>query len=127
MTPAEFIEALAALLQLQGRHVNIRAEKGLSPKDGPSVYVNFVNLPVEVVKAREGGGAESENNRVLFCVSRFEHTDGRLKVEMLVSALPREYKLRAKTAEPTKIAVYLAAFLNHVVANVPPNFTHTKV
>jgi hypothetical protein len=93
-----------------------------------AIFFNFYNLPKDVV----AGGAEAQNNRMMFEVSGFDRKDkqapapGKVKVEMSVSALPREHKLRAKSGTPEIIAKYLADFINKVAKEVPPNFTHTK-
>ena len=44
-----------------------KSSKGFTPLPGhSSIAVNFINLPQERHKERRGGGAESENNRMLF-------------------------------------------------------------
>lgn len=120
-----FVELLNSQLKLDGRQVKIRAED-MSRDD--SVYVNFINLPSGVGGA--GGGAEAENNRMSFWVHGFPKdgaaSKGTVKVEMSNSALPREYKLRGKTGTPEQIAKYLSDFINKVVKEVEPSFTHTK-
>ena len=124
-----FVETLTSLLNLMGRQVYIKT-KNLGTYD--SVYVNFINLPNGFGKG--GGGAEAENNRMSFWVHGFDKLDpdrpapnGKVKVEMSNSALPRQYRLKAKTSTPEKIAGYLSCFLNKVVLEVQPNFTHSKV
>lgn len=131
----EFAELLKSLVDTQGRYLFVRTEHRLG---GPShyfesAYVNFVNLPEEVVASRQGGGAEAENNRMSFWVEGFNGSDpnappptGKVKVSLQTSALPREYRLRAKTAPPGAIAQYLADFLNKVVREVPPKYTHSQ-
>lgn len=94
--------------------------------------VTFVNMPYERVKQRRGGGAESENNRMLFFVRGFNsgealfHTGvDRVQVECLVDNIrPREERLRKKTGSPDKISAYLASFLNQTAEKYPPRFTH---
>ena len=83
--------------------------------------------------AAEGGGAEAENNRMLFSIKGFgketPHSPpptGKVKIEMMTSSLPREHKLRGRTGTPAQVAKYLADFLNKVVKEVEPKFTHTK-
>lgn len=132
----EFAELLKSLVDTQGRSLFVRTEHRLG---GPanyfkSAYVNFVNLPEEIVARKAGGGAEAQNNRMSFWVEGFNGSDphappptGKVKVEMRTSALPREYWLRAKTGKPGAIAHYLADFLNKVVREVPPKYTHTRV
>jgi len=124
---AKFIEDLTKKLDLKGRQVKFRTTPENAPgsRRGGMVFVNFYNLPTGVGSA--GGGAEAENNRMLFVVEGFGLPTGKVKVEMSTSALPREHKLRAKTDSPERVAQYLAAFINKVVKEVPPHFTHTKV
>lgn len=131
MRPSEFIDLFESLLDVGDRQVRCRNDSGL-------VFVNFFNLPSEVFAAREGGGAEAENNRMMFTVSGFDGylysgksyskppANGKLRVEMSVSAFPRAMNLRAKAAAPEKIAEYLAAYVNRIAATVPPKFTHTR-
>lgn len=126
----EFAELLRSLVE-PGRHLTVRSESRLG---GPAHYyettfVNFVNLPSDM----PAGGAQGENNRMMFTVNGFDGADphasppsGKVKVEMKLSMLPREYRLRAKTAPPGVIAQYLADFLNRVIAEVPPNYTHSQ-
>ena len=96
-----------------------------------SVHVNFVNLPEGA--GGGGGGAEAENNRMSFWIHGFYGAEphasppsGKVKIEHANSALPREYRLRGKSGKPEVIAKYLADFLNRVVAEVPPRWTHTS-
>lgn len=96
-----------------------------------SVYVNFVNLPEGA--GGGGGGAEAENNRMSFWIHGFYGAEphasppsGKVKIEHANSALPREYRLRGKSGKPEVIAKYLADFLNRVVVEVPPRWTHTS-
>ncbi len=123
---AAFIAELESLLNLDGRRIIVnRPILGSSA----TVYINFINLPEGVGGA--GGGAEAENNRMMFSVGDFTKEggpppSGKVKVEMKLSMLPREYKLRAKSGPPQAAAKYLADFINKVVKEVPPHFTHTK-
>ena len=126
---AEFKELLERNLRLDGRQVVVRNFHGLGGYD--AVSVNFINLPQGV--GRAGGGAEAENNRMMFWVEGFDKADehapppsGKVKVEQRVSALPRQYRLRAKTGMPAQVAKYLADFLNRVVKEVEPHYTHTE-
>ena len=92
-----------------------------------SVHVTFVNLPKSRVKERRGGGAESENNRMLFAVRGFDDDDlsptSRVTVEMLVNNTSAK-RMRKKTDVPIKIATYLAAYINEAAASLTPRFTH---
>jgi hypothetical protein len=128
MGAAAFVEALKSHLKLQGRQARVSVSKGMDFVKDESVYVNFINLPSGVGGA--GGGAEAENNRMSFWVRGFgvdsaPPPSGKVKVELSNSALPREYKLRAKSGPPAAIAKYLADFINTVVEKVQPHFTHT--
>jgi len=132
MGAEDFEALLRSHTELDDRQLMVRAKHGLG---GPSrayesVYVNFINLPKG--SGHGGGGAEAENNRMSFWIHGFHGSDphappprGVVKVEMSNSALPRAYKLRAKTGSPAVVAKYLATFLNKVVQEVPPKFTHS--
>ena len=127
LSSVEFIALLKSHLQQNRMQIRIRNYE-TSPSARNSVYVNFINLPEAIAGT---SGAEAENNRMSFWIEGFGRNlpmkDGMVKVQMHNSALPREYRLRAKTATPEKIAQYLADFLNKVVKEVPPNYTHTKI
>lgn len=98
----------------------------LSVKDGhPTIFVQFYNLPREIVARREGGGAEAENNRMMFTVKPAK--DGKFKIETIVNMLDRACTLRAKTGTLQTIATYLGQHLAHVVSTVDPKYTHTKM
>lgn len=126
----EFVKALESQLKLEDRHISISNKSTLGGTSYASVTIHFINLPTRV----PGRGAEAENNRVTLMVEGFGKETpntppptGKVKVKMLVSALPREYNLRAKTGTPSQVAKYVADFLNKVVKEVEPRFTHTKV
>jgi hypothetical protein len=126
----EFIKAVESNLNIQGRQVRFDNESSLGGLRYDTVYINFYNLPKGY--GRAGGGAEAENNRMLFRVEGFgketPHSPpptGKVKIELSVSALPREYRLRGKTGTPAQVAKYLADFLNKVVKEVKPNYTHS--
>ncbi len=126
----EFIQELKSHLSLGDRRIGISVRPLSYGKKHGAIYVNFINLPQGIVGG--GGGAEAENNRMSFWIRGFNEDDphapspaGKVKVEMANSALPRQYSLRAKTGRPSQIARYLAGFLNLVVKEVEPNFTHT--
>jgi hypothetical protein len=141
MSAAEFVDALRSHLRLDGRYIWIRNEPSWGPRKEDEVYVNFVNLPVDVVESKQGGGAEAENNRASYWIRGFGPagaTSGKVRVEehnsvfrhrggVDVYGAPRgvSHQLRAKSAAPSVIAKYLADFLNKLIAEVPPNFTHT--
>lgn len=128
-TPAEFEEMVRRHLEISDRQIRFREASG-----GGTLFVDFINLPTGVGGA--GGGAEAQNNRLSFLVawprgqgayaSDKPVAPGKLRIEMGSSALPREFNMRAKAAAPEAIARYLADFLNKVVREVPPKFTHTR-
>jgi hypothetical protein len=93
-----------------------------------AVHVNFINLPEERHKQKRGGGAESENNRMMFSVHGFGEDEtvsvDKVKIEHPVCGIPHRPALRGKTASPEKVAEYLARYINDVAAQVPPDFTH---
>lgn len=126
----DFIKMVESQLKLDGRQVKFNNLSKLAGPNYSTVYINFINLPSGVGGA--GGGAEAENNRMMFSVDGFGKEDphappptGKVKIEMRVSALPREYKLRGKTGTPSQVAKYLADFINKVVKEVEPHLTHT--
>ena len=96
--------------------------------DRSNIAVNFINLPQERHKERRGGGAESENNRMLFWISGFNENPSdpvdRIKIEQSVNSIRGSRNMRAKTASPDKIALYLARYINETAGSVPPNLTH---
>lgn len=117
----DFEAELRKHTKLNGRQLFV---KGTALSASNSLYVTLINLPTGVGGA--GGGAEAENNRMSFMI-RFEPDHSKAKIEQSVSALPREYKLRAKTAPPAAIAKYLGDFLSKVTKEVEPRLTHTKM
>ncbi len=123
MNAEQFDVEFRKALNLRGRHIFTRPVNG---KDGSfgRVYINFINLPEHVCKNRLGGGAEAENNRTSFWVH--EAANGKIKVELSNTTLPRSFVFRGKTASPEIIYRYVSDFLNHVVANCEPNYTHTS-
>jgi hypothetical protein len=128
----EFIKMVESHLKLDGRQISFDNVNRFGGVRYGTVHVNFINLPKGVGGA--GGGAEAENNRMLFSVEGFgEETPhsppptGKVRVELRVRALfPDQYKLRAKSGTPAQVAKYLADFLNKVVKEVEPKLTHSK-
>ena len=130
----EFMEILnASLSPLVDKERTVIARfstaKGFTNKPGQSsVLVNFYNLPESRIKEGRGGGAEAENNRMLFSIRGFDEVADvpvtKVRVEQLI-VLGRGMKnLRAKNGNPGKIALYLAEYINEVAETVTPNFTH---
>jgi hypothetical protein len=109
--------------------VRFSSSKGFTARPLQSqVFINFINLPEARYRQERGGGAENENNRMMFAISGFDTEEttpvAKVKIEHSVSSFPRKYSLRGKTASPEKIAVYLADFVNNVAAENAPNLTH---
>ncbi|HTP97943.1 MAG TPA: hypothetical protein VMN56_01375 [Casimicrobiaceae bacterium] len=142
MSAAEFVEALRSHLKIGDRYISIRNEPSWGPRKEDQVYVNFVNLPSDVVATKQGGGAEAENNRASYWIRGFGPAGApaaKVKVEESNSVFahrggldaygaprPAGIRMRAKTAAPAAVAKHLADHINKIVAEVPPNFTHTK-
>jgi hypothetical protein len=137
MSATEFKAALEQRLRLEGRQARVQVETGWGPKKEESVYVNFINLPGGLGSA--GGGAEAENNRASFWVRGFGPASApeaaKVKAEQATSSLykgsgapSRETRItmRAKSGSPEQVAKTLADFLNGVVRDVEPRFTHTQ-
>jgi len=139
LTAEMFIEVLRERLSLLV-HEDRFVVADLTPRLGPpgpgraSVTVTFVNLPESRVRERRGGGAESENNRMLFMVRGFNDPphdadpSARVEAEQLVCNVGHPgsgaKKMRKKTADPDKVATYLANYINDVAATFAPQFTH---
>lgn len=122
-TEEDFTAELKKHVKLDGRTLRIQGADSM----GTDVYVNFYNLPEGVGGA--GGGAEAENNRMMFAIRGFKR-DGsptdRVKIEQVVrSTFPREMSLRAKSGPPAAIAKYLADYISKIVREVEPKLTHT--
>lgn len=106
-----------------------KSSRGFTSRPHQSLmFVNFYNLPEARHHEKRGGGAESENNRMMFMVSGFDEDESapveKLKVELSNSVFPRTYHLRAKTASPEKVTSYVADFINKVAAENEPSYTH---
>jgi len=131
----DFIELLdSSLSALVDRERTVLARfsssKGFTDRPRQSsVFVNFINLPQARHEERRGGGAESENNRMMFMIHGFDEDAASpvasVKITQSINSLGRDVKnLRAKTGDPDKIAMHLARYLNEVAEAVPPNYTH---
>lgn len=118
MTAKEFVELVKSNLEKHDRKFSYNI---LSLGGGDDMLsINFYNLPKNLVSCV----AEAENNRMLFIVSGFG--GDKLKAELRVTALPKEYKLRAKSGKAEVVGDYLVKFIDKVVAEVKSNYTHTK-
>ena len=91
----------------------------ISSRVRDTIFVNFYNLP-----KGEYCGAERENNRALYLVRVMGE---KVKVEMSVCVFGDRYNMRAKTAAPGKVAVYLANHIKGIIEGVKPHYTHTIV
>lgn len=129
----EFIKMVESNLNLQGRQISFDNVNRFAPKGKQftMVHVQFINLPTGVGGA--GGGAEAMNNRMTFSIEGFggetpnsPPPTGKVKIEHRTSFLPRANNLRGKTGTPAQVAKYLADFLNKIVKEVEPKFTHTR-
>jgi predicted RNA binding protein YcfA (HicA-like mRNA interferase family) len=139
---AEFEKTLRARAKIEGRLLKVREGAGAPrstalPMTGHTVFVNYYNLPEDL--ARSAGvvivpaamQAQAENNRMSFVVTDRGNSfygenappPGKVRIKQAVSALPREFKLRAKTGTPEQIAQYLGAFLSKVADQVWPRYT----
>lgn len=87
----------------------------------PGLWINYYNLPKGSGKA--GGGAEAENNRVALLI---RPKGDKYSVEYKISAIGREWGLRAKTAPLDKLGQYIANHLNKIAKEVPPKWTHAR-
>jgi hypothetical protein len=128
-------DGLSPLVQGGERHVRIdfKSSRGFTSRPGASmIAINFFNLPTARVKERRGGGAEAENNRMLFMVNGFDEDSAtpvaKVKLEQSVSSIGHHGnwapKMRAKSGSPDKVAIYLANYINEIASMFPPNFTH---
>lgn len=120
----DFIAEVEKQLQIKDRV--IRWNMGaLRSHDDDAIYVNFFNLP------NAKGGAEAENNRVMLEIEGFQSPKAKLKVGERVNMLgdwgtKPPFKLRGKTGTPQVIARTVAQYLNRIVKEIPPKFTHSK-
>ena len=119
MSPEEFKKLLEGQLKPNGRFIAVSVAKPLANEQ--LVFVTLINLPEELGKKRD---VEGMNNRLQISI---DLTRPKVKAEQMSSQLPREFKLRGKSGTPAQIAKHVADFLNKVVQEVPPKYTHTKV
>ena len=121
MTQAEFAEAVKKI-DVKDRTINV--PKG-SLGHSSDLYINFYNVP-----SSQARGATGENNRQSFTVEGWDKKTpdapaptGKVKIEGRVSALGREYNIRAKTGTPEAILSYLEKHLKKIVSEVEPKIT----
>ena len=135
MTSAsEFLEILGSSLSpLVDRERMVigrfKSSKGFTNRPGSSnMAVDFINLSQARHKERRGGGAESENNRMMFWISGFNEDPSdpvdKIRIKQSVNGVQGSKSMRTKTASPDKIAIYLAKYINETAESVPPNLTH---
>ena len=114
-------------------NASFKSSKGFTNRPGQSMLaINFYNLPSARVKERRGGGAEAENNRMLFMVHGFDEDSAspvvKVKLEQSGNGIGSSGnwapKMRAKSGEPDKVAAYLANYINEIAGMFFPNFTH---
>ena len=114
-------------------NADFKSSRGYSTRSGQSsVAIHFYNLPTARVKEKRGGGAEAENNRMMFWIHGFEADSStpvaKVKAELSVNGIGRPGNwapsMRAKTAAPEKVALYVADFINEIAEAFAPNFTH---
>ena len=128
MSATDFIQCVRNHLSTD-RHILLRYDAGFCPAAGRGVVtVNFYNLPESRVQERRGNGAEVENNRQLFMIWGFNETAdspvAKVKIEQDINGIGSNGawapNLRAKTASPEKVAIYLAQYINKVAADFAP-------
>jgi len=118
-----------------GRTVNasFKSSRGFTTRPNESsVAIQFYNLPRPRVEQRRGGGAEAENNRMMFWVHGFNEESStpaaKVKVEQSVNNIGQmgrwAPKMRSRSGSPDKIAAYVADYVNQVAEQFEPNFTH---
>jgi len=132
MDAAQFCEAVKSMVDTHGKALSCHS--GMMGSHS-QVFVDFINLPVERVREKRGGGAEGSNNRMLITVYGFADAlgepppGGKVKVETRISlygAPPALSKLRGKSGSPEAMAKYVADFISKVAAEVPGKYTHAN-
>lgn len=117
LSAQQFKDLLFALLNTGDRRVSVDIDTRFA---NCTMFVKFINLPLG--RGDAGGGAERENNRALFSVTGFTPDPStpvaRVQVSQITSVF--DTKLRKKTGDPNKIAVYLADHINALVLAYEP-------
>ena len=132
MSAAQFIQCVRNHLSTD-RHILLRYDAGFCPATFRRVVtVNFYNLPSARFNEKRGNGAEAENNRQLFMIWGFNETAdsavAKVKIEQKINGIGSNGawapNMRAKTASPEKVAIYLAQYINKVAADFAPYYSH---
>ena len=127
----EWIDQVKSLLNIGDRHINFDPH----PTTG-QLFINYYNLPETIYQAKEGGGAERQNNRIMLTVL-FPGKHGwnekpiaegvlRVKQDYIFCNTGENFRLRGKTCDPIKMTSYIATYLNRVAKEAVPNYTHSK-
>jgi hypothetical protein len=135
LSAREFLHVMNTSLSPKANNRTLIAsfDAGFSPGPGRgSIAINFINLPEPRYRQRRGGGAEAENNRQLFMVWGFgadiDDSVSSVKAEQSINGIgtPGSWapKMRAKTGDPSKVALYLINYINDVASKFDPNYTH---
>lgn len=131
MDAQQFCEAVKAMADTHGKWLSCHSG-GMGSHS--QVFIDFINLPIERVREKRGGGAEGSNNRMLLVVDGFardlgEPPPGKVKLDTRISlygAPPALSKLRGKSGTPEAIAKYVSDFISKVAAEVPGKYTHAN-
>ena len=86
---------------------SFRSSKGFTNRPGhSSIAINFINLPPNRVKERRGGGAEAENNRMMFYVTGFDEGQDdpveKVKVVLSVNSISGADGLKGRQPAQTR-------------------------
>lgn len=83
------------------------------------MIIDFYNIAPET----SHNGAHAENNRFSFTVKGFQNTynSDNVKIEQGICTAGRNFKMRAKTNTPAKIAEYLVTYIEMIKSEVTPS------
>lgn len=111
-----FIADLRSRLDIGDRFVNMRV-----PYPG-SVHLQFYNVPT--THQGRSHGADQENNRIMLTFSGLNGPKAKVEATVLGPSFGGpDWRLRAKSGTPDKIAEYAAEFLNRAAQKKPYGFT----
>lgn len=111
-----FIEDLRSRLDIGDRFVNMRV-----PYPG-TVFLQFYNVPT--THQTRSHGADQENNRIMLTFSGLNGPKAKVEATVLGPSFGGpDWRLRAKSGTPEKVAEYAAAFLNRAAQKKPYGFT----